>query len=213
MPGGIQRPHPPRRTKVNRESLNELLYQAMETELGGEQIYLKALDCAENDDLRSEWEKYLAETREHQEILKRIFAAAGLDVETETPGRRIVRHKGRALVEAMEMALADAGPKEAELVAAECVVEAETKDHQNWELLIRVAGVTSGDLASELQKAYDQVGEEEAHHLLHTQGFARELWIQYLGMEAVLPPPEEQKKVATQIGAARAEQQRDDYKS
>jgi hypothetical protein len=197
---------------MNRESLNELLYQAMETELGGEQVYVKALECAQNYDLRKEWQKYLDETREHQEILKRIFDAAGLDPDTETAGREVVRHKGRALVEAMEMALADAGPEAAQLVAAESVVEAETKDHQNWELLIRCAGVTSGDLASELQKAYDQVGEQEAHHLFHTQGWARELWIEFLGMDAVMPPPEEEKKVSTQIGAARAEQQRDDYK-
>ena len=194
------------------ESVQELLYQAMETEVGGEKIYRKALECAQNEDLRKEWEKYLTETVEHQQILKRIFNAIDLDTETETPGRMIVRHKGQALIDAMDMALTDGGPEVAELVAAECVVEAETKDHQNWELLIRVAGAASGDLASELQKAYDQVGEEEAHHLLHTQGFARELWIQYLGMEAVLPPPEEHKKVATKIGAARAEQQRDDYK-
>lgn len=197
---------------MNQENLNELLLQAMETEQGGEKIYEKALECAQNEDLRKEWEKYLTETREHQEILTRIFNAAGLEVDADSPGRRVVRHKAEALIKAMDMALAEAGPDAAELVAAECVVEAETKDHQNWELLIRAAGATSGDLASELQKAYDQVGEEEAHHLLHTQGFARELWIQFLGMEAVLPPPEERKKVATQIGAARAEQQRDDYK-
>lgn len=198
---------------MNEQSLHELLYQAMETELGGEQIYLKALECAKNEDLRGEWEKYLEETREHQKILERVFEAAGLDNDTDTPGRRIVRHKGEALIEAMDMALDDGSPEEAELVAAECVVDAETKDHHNWELLIRAAGAASGQLASELQKAYDQVGEQEAHHLLHTRGFARELWIQFLGMEAVLPPPEEQKRVATEIGAARAEQQRDDYKS
>lgn len=198
---------------MNEQSLHELLYQAMETELGGEQIYLKALECAKNEDLRGEWENYLEETREHQKILERVFEAAGLDNDTDTPGRRIVRHKGEALIEAMDMALDDGSPEEAELVAAECVVDAETKDHHNWELLIRAAGAASGQLASELQKAYDQVGEQEAHHLLHTRGFARELWIQFLGMEAVLPPPEEQKKVATEIGAARAEQQRDDYKS
>lgn len=197
---------------MDNEGLNELLYQAMETEIGGEQIYLKALECAQNEDLRKEWEKYLEETREHQVILGRIFEAAGLDTDTDTPGRRIVRHKGEALITAMDMALADGSAEAAELVAAECVVDAETKDHQNWELLIRAAGTASGDLASELQKAYDQVGEEEAHHLLHTQGFARELWIQFLGMDAVLPPPEERKQVATQIGASRAEQQRDDYK-
>ena len=40
--------------------------------------------------------------------------------------------------------------------------------------------------------------------------FARELWIESLGMPAVLPPPEEEKKVKTAIGASRAEQSRDD---
>jgi ferritin-like metal-binding protein YciE len=197
---------------LKREHIDELLYQAMETELGGEQVYLKALECARNDDLRKEWQKYLEETREHQEILGRIFGAVGLDPSIDTPGRKVLRHKGRALVEAMDLALAEAGPEVAELVAAESVVEAETKDHQNWELLIRCAAVASGDLASELQKAYDQVGEQEAHHLFHTQGWARELWIDFLGMEAVLPPPEEEKQVKTAIGAARAEHQRDDYK-
>ena len=197
---------------MDRERLNELLLQSMETELGGEKVYRKALECAVNEDLRREWEMYLAETQEHQVILKDVFKAADLDIDEDSPGRRIVRFKGESLIKAMDMALSEGTPEEAELVAAECVVEAETKDHQNWELLIRCAGAASGDLASELQKAYAQVGEQEAHHLLHTRGFARELWIQFLGMQAVLPPPEERMEVSTEIGAARAEQQRDKYK-
>jgi hypothetical protein len=35
-------------------------------------------------------------------------------------------------------------------------------------------------------------------------GWARELWIESLGLPAVLPPPEEEKSVKTAIGAARA---------
>jgi hypothetical protein len=35
------------------------------------------------------------------------------------------------------------------------------------------------------------------------------LWIDALGLPAVLPPPEEVKHVETAIGAARAEQNRD----
>ena len=196
---------------MKREQLEELLYQALETELGGEQVYIKAIECAQNEDLHKEWEKYLAETRTHQEILGRIFTAASLDHGVETPGRKVVRHKAEALIAAMDMALEEAGPEAAELVAAESVVEAETKDHQNWELLARVAGEVDGDLAEALNEAYDEVGEQEAEHLFHTQGWARELWLQSLGMAAALPPPEEEKSVKTQIGAARAEQQRDEY--
>ena len=196
---------------MKREQLEELLYQALETELGGEQVYMKAIECAQNEDLHKEWEKYLAETRTHQDILGRIFTAASLDHGVETPGRKVVRHKAEALIAAMDMALEEAGPEAAELVAAESVVEAETKDHQNWELLARVAGEVDGDLAEALNEAYDEVGEQEAEHLFHTQGWARELWLQSLGMAAALPPPEEEKSVKTQIGAARAEQQRDEY--
>ena len=61
-----------------------------------------------------------------------------------------------------------------------------------------------------LQEAYEQVEEQEDQHLYHTMGWARELWIESLGMPAVLPPPEEEKKVVTAIGAARAEQAREE---
>lgn len=52
--------------------------------------------------------------------------------------------------------------------------------------------------------------QDEDHHLYHTKGSTRELWIESLGLPAVLPPPEEVKKVETAIGAVRAEIQRDD---
>jgi hypothetical protein len=39
-------------------------------------------------------------------------------------------------------------------------------------------------------------------------GWARELWIESLGLPAVLPPPEEEKDVKTAIGAARAKMAR-----
>lgn len=61
-----------------------------------------------------------------------------------------------------------------------------------------------------LKSAFELVEEEEDHHLYHTKGFIRELWIESLGLPAVLPPPEEVKKVETAIGAARAENLRDD---
>jgi hypothetical protein len=99
------------------------------------------------------------------------------------------------------------GPSDsAELVACECVVEAETKDHLNWEL-IEVAGrALKGDEAKALKDAYQQVEEQEDEHLYHTTGWCRELWIQSLGLPAVIPPPEEEKEVKTAIGAARAKQ-------
>jgi rubrerythrin len=197
---------------VKDSQVEELLYQALETELGGVEVYKTALRCATNTDLREEWKKYLDETENHVRIVKGVFSQLGLDESTETPGRMVVRHKGEALVKAMEIALQSGDKTAAQLVAAECVVEAETKDHANWELIGEIADEDKGDRKRVLSEAYEQVEEEEDHHLYHTMGWARELWMESLGMTAVLPPPEEQKKVKTAIGASRAAQARDEMK-
>jgi len=190
------------------EQRNELLYQALETELGGVQIYTTAVECAVNKDLKEEWEKYLEQTTQHVEIVEGVFEALGLDTSTETPGRAVVRHIGESLVKAMQMAQAAGDPAAAEIVAAECVTLAETKDHLNWELIGETAKKATGDVAKALKAAYEEVETEEDEHLYHTTGWTRELWIQSLGMPAVLPPPEEEKDVKTAIGAARAKHAR-----
>jgi hypothetical protein len=197
---------------MNEEQLRELLYQGLETEMGGVQVYTAAVQCAVNDDLKKEFQKYLEETTHHVEIYEQIFAELGLDPKTETPGREVVRHFGESLVQAMEMARAAGKPEAAELVAAECVIMAEVKDHQNWELIGKVieARDTAKQYKDVLKGPWEEVESQEDQHLYHTMGWSRELWIQALGMPAVLPPPEEQKHVETAIGAARAEQSRDE---
>jgi rubrerythrin len=193
---------------MEKEQLHGLLYQALETEQGGIKVYSKALECAQNEDLKEEWQEYLEQTRNHERIVLEVFEKLGLDPVTETPGRKVVRHIGQSLVKAMDMALAEATPEEAEIVAAECVVHAETKDHLNWELLGECGKKLKGEQAKTLKEACEEVEEEEDEHLYHTTGWTRELWIQALGMPAVLPPPEEEKEVKTAIGAARAKQSR-----
>jgi RNA-splicing ligase RtcB len=112
-------------------------------------------------------------------------------------------------VQAIEMAQGG-DPDEAQAVAAECVTLAETKDHMNWELIGEVVKHLTGEPARELRSAYKEVEQQEDEDLYHNTGWARELWIDGLGLKAVLPPPEEQKDVKTAIGAARAKQTRRD---
>jgi rubrerythrin len=190
--------------------VHELLYQALETEMGGVQVYQTALRCVVNDDLKKEWEEYLEQTQNHVRIVENVFSQLNLDPEAETPGRLVVRHIGESLVKAMEMALDGGKPEAAQLVAAECVVLAETKDHLNWELIGELAKKAKGEKGAALKEAHKEVEEEEDEHLYHTTGWTRELWIQNLGMPAVLPPPEEEKEVKTAIGAARAKLARKD---
>jgi hypothetical protein len=195
---------------MKREHLTELLYQGLETEMGGTRVYETALRCVQNEELKEEWEEYLEQTKTHVQVMLGVFNAFGLDSEAETPGRLVVRHIGESLVKAMELALQAGSPEAAELVACECVVEAETKDHLNWELLGVASKALTGDEAKALKEAYEHVEEQEDEHLYHTTGWCRELWIQSLGLPAVIPPPEEEKEVKTAIGAARAKQARRD---
>ena len=186
----------------------DLLYQALETEKGGVQIYSTALRCALNKDLREEWNKYLEQTKNHVQIVTEILRGLELDPDAETPGRGVVRYIGTSLVKAMEMALRSTDPQSAQIVAAECIVLAETKDHLNWQLLGELAKNAQEAEAALIMPAYEQVEEEEDEHLYHTKGWTRELWIQALGMAAVLPPPEEEQDVTTAEQAAKAKKSR-----
>lgn len=191
---------------MNQAQVDELLLQSLEHELGGVKVYAAALSCVQNADLAKEWQKYHEETKTHVATLERLCQRLGLDPAKETPGRKVVRQNGEALVRAMTMAREAGEPAAAELVAAECVVLAETKDHLDWQLIGKCADhLEDAEKAKALKEAYDQIEDQEDEHLYHSKGWCRELWIQSLGLSAVLPPPEERQKVKTAIGAARAE--------
>ena len=195
-------------TILNPGHVTELLYQALETEKGGVQIYTTALRCALNEDLKEEWNKYLEQTKAHVQVVSELLKGMNRDPEAETPGRKIVRHIGDSLVKAMEMALRGPDLAAAQIVAAECVTLAETKDHLNWGLIGEIAENSSGGASDVFKQAHDQVEPEEDEHLYHTSGWTRELWIEALGMPAVLPPPEEVQDVETAIEAAQAKKAR-----
>lgn len=190
--------------------LKSLLYQMLETEKGGVKIYTTALQCAINEDLKEEWTKYLEETRQHVEIVQEMFIQFNLDAQDVTPDAKIVAHIGESLVNAMNMAKQSGNPEAAQLVACECVVLAETKDHLNWELLSKCAEEAQGEEREILMAATEEVEDQEDEHLYHSKGWCRELWIQSLGMPAVLPPPEEEKGVKTAQEAADAEKEREE---
>jgi mRNA-degrading endonuclease toxin of MazEF toxin-antitoxin module len=188
------------------KQVEELVLQSLEHEKGGVQIYTVALTCAVNSNLKKEWQKYLDETQSHVTALEQVCRALDIDAQKETPGRAVVRHVGQSLVAAMKMALTSGEKGAAQLVACECVVLAETKDHMDWELMGKCAEHLPAAQAKALKAAYDEIEDQEDEHLYHTKGWCRELWLESLGMKAVLPPPEERRKVKTAIGAARAEQ-------
>ena len=184
--------------------LKELLLQSLEHEKGGVLVYRTALECVINEDLEEEWEEYLEQTENHVEVLTSVCKALGLDPGERTPGCQVVQHVGKSLVQAMKMALAAGNPEAVELVACECVVLAETKDHSDWELIGACAKAYDDEAGSILRAAYEEIEDEEDEHLYHTKGWCRELWLKSLGIAATLPPPEEKRDVRTAVEADKA---------
>jgi rubrerythrin len=193
---------------MENKQIKELILQSLEHEKGGVKVYATALKCAQNDDLKKEWKGYHEQTQNHVRVLTSVCNSLELDADEETPGRKIVCEMGMSLVKAMEDALKAGEPAAAELVACECVVIAETKDHLDWQLLGEVAKTMTGAGQKALMEAVDEVEDEEDEHLYHTKGWCRELWLESLGLDSELPPPEEKNDVKTAIGQARTEQAR-----
>ena len=152
------------------EKLQELVLQSLEHEKGGVQIYETALKCAVNEDLKEEWQEYLDQTRNHVRVVTELCAALGVDAAQETPGRAIVRSIGAALVSAMEQALAAGAPDAAQIVACECVVLAETKDHLDWALLGQYAKKAEDAHAAPLEACAGRSGGRGRRASLPQQG-------------------------------------------
>jgi hypothetical protein len=197
---------------MDKHQLEDLLLEALEHEQGGVKLYQQALECVINPELSKEFTHYLEETRNHVVTVSSLCETFGVDPGKETPGRLVVRQTAAALAAAVRAAQTAGNPAKAEIVACECVVLAETKDHLNWTLIGKCAASMEGAEGDVLKAAYDAIESQEDEHLYHTRGWCRELWIQMLGMTAVLPPPEERRKVKTAIGAAKAEQEADNLR-
>lgn len=190
---------------MKRSQLKELVLQSLEHERGGVLVYQTALECVVNKDLRKEWETYLEQTQDHVVRLTRACTELGFDPDETTAGCAVVHHLGGALVTAMQMALATGDAATAELVACDCVVLAEVKDHANWGLIGECVNALKGDTkADALASAYEVIEDQEDEHLYHSKGWGRELWVKSLGLKAVLPPLEEERDVKTATAAARA---------
>lgn len=89
---------------------------------------LKALECAQDESLRKNWRKRVADARASAETLARMLAELGAEpvAATESP------NAGDCLLDAMELALRNGDLSAAEAVARECVVLAEVHCAQAW---------------------------------------------------------------------------------
>ncbi|MBN8609855.1 MAG: hypothetical protein J0L92_04695 [Deltaproteobacteria bacterium] len=176
---------------MDRKRFEELLLQSLTHEKGGVNVYRAALRCALEPDLQKEWSAYLTQTRRHVTVLRAVCATFGIDPDAPLPCCKPAEHAGRALVEAMELGLRMGDPVGAQLVACDCVVLAETKDHANWQLLSELIPELAGAERRALAEAVEEVGLEERAHIESARGWARALWLDTLGVSSSPPPPDD----------------------
>ena len=158
---------------MKKEHLHELLYQALETELGGVEVYKTALRCAVNErPARRSGRSTSSRPRTTSAIVREMFATLGLDPEVETPGRPSCGTSASRWCRPWRWRSKAGDRTRPQLVAAECVVLAETKDHLNWELIGEVAKSAQGRGGQGASRTrYEQVEDEEDEHLYHTTGW------------------------------------------
>src|SRR6185503_13488130 len=110
----VRVPHEPvstRRTAMQTQQLKQLLLQSLEHERAGVEVYETAIRCAVSEDLKHQWSEYLEQTHAHVALLEGVLRKLEIDPEHASPGRRIVRSLGNALVMAMETAKASGGDR------------------------------------------------------------------------------------------------------
>jgi hypothetical protein len=161
------------------EEVVDLLLQALETEIGGADVYRTALKCVHNQKLREEWTRYLAQAEQHVRILQEACKSLGIDPELETPAREAVRSSGKALVQSMLIALGKDSCAGLDDVALDYVALAGSQDPWSWSLL------------GEIDEPRNRIGASERHDAssldADSTSWSRTAWLPEVEADAVKP--------------------------
>jgi hypothetical protein len=122
-------------------STDDLLLQALETEIGAVHLYTAVLGCAVDPSVKEAWRECLSVNRRRVATIEAVCRRCSIDCDARTPGCAIVKCIGEGLLDAVGMARRSGNREHAESVASECVQFA--KDHLNWEVI--------GELADQLE--------------------------------------------------------------
>ena len=157
---------------MNNAQVEELLYQALETEQGGQKVYTAAIECASNKDLNEEWKKYLDETTNHERILLDVFASIGLDPEKRDARPKVVRRQGRRTRKAMSEARAAGKPEAASSSPPSASSRPRPRTTRTGNSSAESPMPPTGAAAPPSGTPTSRSRTQEDEHLYHTMGWA-----------------------------------------
>ncbi len=154
------RPSRSGKNRLNPEWLKNFLSEMLATEEGGVQLYERALDQLEHEELRSKLEQYHGQTERHVELCQAMIEAAGGDTDSKSPGAEATEQKAHGLME-VEV------PEElSDINNIENLVLGETKDQWNWLMLSSLmAQIEDSQLKKVVGKAVREVERQERDHV------------------------------------------------
>jgi hypothetical protein len=171
---------------LNGMFLADLLSACLMHEQCGLHLYRTAINMTTDEQLRSRYQEFGAETEEHIRIYEELIAACGGQPGYVSPTARLTEALDMKLHEAALLLPDGADQQTLELAILESVVLAETKCHSNWSLIQKMtAELPEGLARTAFQNAVDQVEDQEDEHIR----WARETWEQLILTEAKSPGP------------------------
>jgi hypothetical protein len=168
-------------------AVRELLERALELARGGVRVYEAALGCAVREPLEEQWQGDLSQLRRHERALRTAATRLGIDPERETSLRLLVREQASATVKALDKAQRSAPDAEGERLAAECVLEWETRAKVAWDLLNELAAGTKGTEGEALRAACAEAPDQQDERVHRARAWTRALWLAALGRRAAVP--------------------------
>jgi hypothetical protein len=164
---------------IGEEWLRDFLSEMLAVEMGGVELYEKALSELEHSEFEDQLTELLHQTEFHVEVCTEMLAAARADVDSRSPGPQGADHKAHGLISTVV-------PDELrDLNNIENLVLAETKDNWNWEMLASVEKkIGDPELKSIVSRAVREIRKQETSHLNWNQ---RTLTM--LAMEAAMKGP------------------------
>jgi rubrerythrin len=149
---------------LNEEWLQNFFSEMLAVERGGVQLYAKALEELDHEELRSKLEQYHEQTQRHVELCEEMLNAAGGDEDNMAPAAEAAEHKAQGLL------TAEVPEELMDINNLENLVLAETKDHWNWEMLGSVMDqIEERELKRTVSRAVREVRKQENDHVTWTQ--------------------------------------------
>jgi len=148
------------------DELTDLLSAMLTHERCGAHLYRSVATRTTNEDLRTTYQEFGAQTERHVAILEELVTELGGNPQYVSASARLTERAAAGLLESTFMLDGSAGQPDRELAMLEAVTLAEAKDHANWDFLVAsIANLPDTREARALRAATEQVEPEEEQHL------------------------------------------------